>query len=140
MCLCVRAVPSPGKSACALFSAEVNNEIPLQEEQAEESQGRAEPSIGSKRPREEERERDRDRDRDRERDRGSRRHPDPTNAPDPDEPDEFDENVMRGLVDDQFQQPEDDSVVTLDRCEYVCVCTCVCICGWVGGCGRIVYR
>ena len=92
----------------------MNNETPLQEEErSEENSRRSEPTAGSKRPRD---------DGDRERD--TRRQPDPTNAPDPDEPEEFDETVLRSLVDDQFQQPEDDSIVTLDRCECLYVAAC----------------
>ena len=41
--------------------------------------------------------------------------PDPSRAPDPEEPESFDENEV--LMESRFKPPEDDSVVTLHMCE-----------------------
>ena len=48
--------------------------------------------------------------------RGGRR-PDPTRAPDPEEPEGFDEGEAGTLMGEEFRPPEDDSIVVLDRCE-----------------------
>ena len=49
---------------------------------------------------------------------GRHDRPDPSKAPDPEEPGEdFDESNVSVLAQDQFEPPEDDSTITLDRCE-----------------------
>lgn len=41
---------------------------------------------------------------------------DPSSAPDPEEPEKFDENVFGTVTDDIFKKAEDDNTVTLDPC------------------------
>ena len=57
-----------------------------------------------------------------------RDRPDPTKAPDPEDPsDDFSEESVSTLVqtEDQFEAPEDEATITLDTCEYQCVGVCV---------------
>ena len=48
---------------------------------------------------------------------------DPSRAPDPEEPDSFDDSQV--LMDSKFQPPEDASIVTLHKCEYMYCCMCM---------------
>ena len=43
---------------------------------------------------------------------------DPSSAPDPEEPEKFDESAMKNDFEEQFSPPEDDVTVTLDKCEW----------------------
>ena len=55
--------------------------------------------------------------------RGGRHRPDPSRAPDPEEPESFDETEAGNLMGDEFRPPEDDNVVVLDKCKSRdCVC------------------
>ena len=42
---------------------------------------------------------------------------DPSKAPDPEEPEKFDESALKGDLEEQFKPPEDDVTITLDRCK-----------------------
>lgn len=42
---------------------------------------------------------------------------DPSKAPDPEEPEKFDESALRNDIEEQFSAAEDDVTVTLDRCK-----------------------
>ena len=42
---------------------------------------------------------------------------DPSKAPDPEEPEKFDESALKSHLEEQFNPPEDDVTITLDRCE-----------------------
>ena len=42
---------------------------------------------------------------------------DPSKAPDPEEPEKFDESAIKNDLEEQFNPPEDDVTITLDRCE-----------------------
>ena len=42
---------------------------------------------------------------------------DPSKAPDPEEPEKFDESALKSDLEEQFNPPEDDVTITLDRCE-----------------------
>lgn len=42
---------------------------------------------------------------------------DPSSAPDPEEPEKFDESAIKNDFEEQFKPPEDDVTVTLDRCK-----------------------
>ena len=58
--------------------------------------------------------------------KGGRHKSDPSRAPDPEEPEGFDETEAGNLMGEEFQPPEDDNVVVLDKCkirrETVCAC------------------
>lgn len=43
---------------------------------------------------------------------------DPSKAPDPEEPEKFDESALKSDLEEQFNPPEDDVTITLDRCEW----------------------
>ena len=49
--------------------------------------------------------------------RGGRHRADPSRAPDPEEPEGFDETEAGNLMGEEFQPPEDDNVVVLDKCK-----------------------
>ena len=82
-------------------------------QQQQQQQSDQTPTPGSKRPREGE-EGGED---GRPGDSSEAAKPDPTKAPDPEEPEGFDESEMAVLSGDQYEPPEDDSIITLDRCE-----------------------
>ena len=42
---------------------------------------------------------------------------DPSKAPDPEEPEKFDESAIKNDFEDEFKPPEDDVTITLDRCK-----------------------
>ena len=42
---------------------------------------------------------------------------DPSKAPDPEEPEKFDESAIKNEFEEQFSPPEDDVTITLDRCK-----------------------
>ena len=42
---------------------------------------------------------------------------DPSKAPDPEEPEKFDESALKIDLEEQFNPPADDVTITLDRCE-----------------------
>ena len=42
---------------------------------------------------------------------------DPSKAPDPEEPEDFDKDTIQGLVETGFEISEESSTVTLDPCE-----------------------
>ena len=42
---------------------------------------------------------------------------DPSKAPDPEEPEKFDESAIKSDFEEHFNPPEDDVTVTLDRCK-----------------------
>ena len=42
---------------------------------------------------------------------------DPTSAPDPEEPEKIDDNVIKSLKEEGFAGAEDDNTVTLDHCK-----------------------
>ena len=42
---------------------------------------------------------------------------DPSKAPDPEEPEKFDESAIKSDLEEQFNPPEDDVTITLDRCK-----------------------
>lgn len=46
---------------------------------------------------------------------------DPSKAPDPEEPEKFDESALKSDLEEQFNPPEDDVTITLDRCESKCM-------------------
>ena len=52
---------------------------------------------------------------------------DPSQAPDPEEPDSFDDSQV--LMESKFQPPEDASIITLHKCEcmYCCMYCCMCM-------------
>ena len=71
-----------------------------------------------KRHREDDRDwgRDRGDGRSRDRDRGRGDRPDPAKAPDPEEPEGFDESEV-SLMEDEFRAPDNDDIVMLDKCK-----------------------
>ena len=84
---------------------EVESENKKEEDDATQERG------GVKRQREDE---DLEKDKDEKSDRV-----DPSSAPDPEEPEKFDESAMKSDFEEQFSPPEDDVTVTLDRCESI---------------------
>ena len=42
---------------------------------------------------------------------------DPSKAPDPEEPEKFNESALKSELEEQFSPPEDDLTITLDRCK-----------------------
>ena len=48
---------------------------------------------------------------------GGRSKSDPSTAPDPEEPESFNEKDVSGLMGEEFVPPEDDNVIILDKCK-----------------------